>query len=130
MRHILSLIGSTIDKAYAQVSFFSCGGLGGGGGECNEFIEIYSAPFGACGSGVAFIVELACRGITIVLTVIGAACVLMLTLATGDLIMSGIGSDKKEAAKKTMITTILGLMWVILSGAVVRFVADVVVDMV
>ena len=128
---LLSSIGFLVSKAYAQdASFFSCRDLAPASGECHPIMRLYSEPFGACGSGIAFIVELACRGLMLIMMCIGVFCTMMIIFGAGEIITSGLASENKEKGKKIIQTALLGIMWAIIGGALVRFLSGVIVGMV
>jgi hypothetical protein len=101
------LIGFLIEKAYAQNAW-----------------QLYCSQLGGyCGSGRAFIIQLATRVEQMVVQFIGGAAVLAVIYGGIRIITSGGDDSKRDEGKKIIEIALIGLVLAILAHSLVLFVA-------
>jgi hypothetical protein len=103
-----SLIGLLIERASAAEAVW----------------EIYCSPFGACGDGRGFLIDLAGRTAMVIFSIVGGGAVLAVLWATNVLVFSGGDDSKREEAKKIITAALFGLMFAIMGSALVVFVSN------
>lgn len=85
---------------------------------------IYCSPFGACGAGKAFILELAARAATMIFQLVGGGAVLAVLYGSIRLIMGGEGG--KEEAKKIIQYALGGLVLAIMGWAIIYYLEGII----
>lgn len=121
LRFLALLTGLTVAEPALAIEFFTCGDAAPAG-ECHPLIEPFSAPFGACGSGAAFVIEFACRVVMLVLSIIGGLCIITIIFGATEIQMFGLNEEKKEGGKKMIYYALGGLALSVMFGVIMKFI--------
>jgi len=85
---------------------------------------IYCLPFGACGEGRTFLMDLAARAATMIFQLVGGGAVLAVLYGSIKLIMGGEGA--KEEAKKIIEYALGGLVLAIMGWAIIYYLEGII----